>query len=106
MLSSQLLEVGNGLGRVAASVAVHPKHPVVEAGFDEGRGDCLRALSAREGSCACAGRTGTGSPLWPGRAMAPAWPSVQRRAPSRFSTSLKASLPDGVSSTPRYRHDQ
>jgi hypothetical protein len=47
MLSSQLLEVGNGLGRVAASVAVHPKHPVVEAGFDEGR-VIVCALSRQE----------------------------------------------------------
>jgi WD40 repeat protein len=47
MLSSQLLEVGNGLGRVAASVAVHPKHPIVAAGFDEGR-VIVCALSRQE----------------------------------------------------------
>ena len=31
------LEVGSGLGRLVTSVAVHPKSPIVAAGFDEGQ---------------------------------------------------------------------
>lgn len=31
------LEVGSGLGRLVTCVAVHPKNPVVAAGFDEGQ---------------------------------------------------------------------
>jgi WD40 repeat protein len=31
------LEVGSGLGRLVTSVAVHPKNPIVAAGFDEGQ---------------------------------------------------------------------
>jgi WD40 repeat protein len=34
-------------GRVAASVAVHPKHPIIAAGFDEGR-VIVCALSRQE----------------------------------------------------------
>jgi WD40 repeat protein len=31
------LEIGSGLGRLVTCVAVHPKNPVVAAGFDEGQ---------------------------------------------------------------------
>jgi WD40 repeat protein len=31
------LQVGSGLGRLVTSVAVHPKNPIVAAGFDEGQ---------------------------------------------------------------------
>jgi WD40 repeat protein len=41
------LEVGSGLGRLVTSVAVHPKNPIVAAGFDEGQ-VIVCALSRRE----------------------------------------------------------
>ena len=31
------LQVGSGLGRLVTSVAVHPRSPIVAAGFDEGQ---------------------------------------------------------------------
>jgi WD40 repeat protein len=41
------LEVGSGLGRLVTSVAVHPKNPIVAAGFDEGQ-VIVCALSRQE----------------------------------------------------------
>jgi WD40 repeat protein len=41
------LEVGSGLGRFVTSVAVHPKTPIVAAGFDEGQ-VIVGALSRQE----------------------------------------------------------
>ena len=41
------LEVGRGLGRLVTSVAVHPKNPIVAAGFDEGQ-VIICALSRQE----------------------------------------------------------
>jgi WD40 repeat protein len=41
------LEVGSGLGRLVTSVAVHPKKPIVAAGFDEGQ-VIVCALSRQE----------------------------------------------------------
>jgi WD40 repeat protein len=41
------LEVGSGLGRLVTSVAVHPKNPIVAAGFDEGQ-VIVCALSRKE----------------------------------------------------------
>jgi WD40 repeat protein len=41
------LEVGSGLGRLVTSVAVHPKSPMVAAGFDEGQ-VIVCALSRQE----------------------------------------------------------
>ena len=41
------LEVGSGLGRLVTSVAVHPKNPIVAAGFDEGQ-VMVCALSRQE----------------------------------------------------------
>jgi WD40 repeat protein len=41
------LEVGSGLGRLVRSVAVHPKNPIVAAGFDEGQ-VIVCALSRQE----------------------------------------------------------
>jgi WD40 repeat protein len=41
------LEVGSGLGRLVTSVAVHPKTPIVAAGFDEGQ-VIVGALSRQE----------------------------------------------------------
>jgi Anaphase-promoting complex subunit 4 WD40 domain len=41
------LEVGSGLGRLVTCVAVHPKSPIVAAGFDEGQ-VIICALSREE----------------------------------------------------------
>jgi WD40 repeat protein len=41
------IEVGSGLGRLVTSVAVHPKTPIVAAGFDEGQ-VIVCALSRQE----------------------------------------------------------
>jgi WD40 repeat protein len=41
------LELGSGLGRLVTSVAVHPKNPIVAAGFDEGQ-VIVCALSRQE----------------------------------------------------------
>jgi WD40 repeat protein len=41
------LQVGSGLGRLVTSVAVHPKNPIVAAGFDEGQ-VIVCALSRQE----------------------------------------------------------
>jgi WD40 repeat protein len=41
------LDVGSGLGRLVTSVAVHPKNPIVAAGFDEGQ-VIVCALSRQE----------------------------------------------------------
>lgn len=41
------LEIGSGLGRLVTSVAVHPKNPIVAAGFDEGQ-VIVCALSRQE----------------------------------------------------------
>jgi WD40 repeat protein len=41
------LEVGSGLGRLVTSVAIHPKNPIVAAGFDEGQ-VIVCALSRQE----------------------------------------------------------
>lgn len=41
------IEIGSRLGRLVTSVAVHPKNPIVAAGFDEGQ-VIVCALTGRE----------------------------------------------------------
>jgi len=65
------LDVGNGLGRLVTSVAVHPKNP----NLINDRSSFARCLVKRS-SCGCGGLIGSGLRLWPSRAMGPALPSV------------------------------
>ena len=99
------LEIGSGLGRLVTSVAVTQRSRLSLPDLTKGRSSFARCLGKKR-LCACAGRIGSGLPRWPGRVMAPAWLPVQRRAPSRFSTCQRASLPDGVPAPPHHRYDQ
>jgi WD40 repeat protein len=79
------LLVGSGLGRLVTCVAIHPKMPIVAAGFDEGQ-VIVCGLSRQEMVVRVRWPDWERITLWPGRITVSGWPWVPRRAPRRSST--------------------